>query len=66
VGLEPFDQLPETALTRELAASQEVAQRFVGSSALACRIVALACRIVALAGLAATADPIPHHSLASD
>jgi hypothetical protein len=62
VGLEPFDQLPETALTRELAAFQEVSQRFVGSFALAGWIVPLA----GVAGLAVTADPIPRHSLASD
>jgi hypothetical protein len=69
VGLEPFDQLPETALTRELAAFQEVSQRFVGSFALAGWIVPLAGWIVPLAGVAGLAvivEPIPRHSLASD
>jgi hypothetical protein len=66
MGLEPFDQLPETAPTRDFATFQEVSQRILGSCELATRIVALAGWIVALAGFAATADPIPCHSPASD
>jgi hypothetical protein len=66
VGLEPFDQLPETALARDLAAFEEASQRFVGSCALAGWIVLLASWIIALAGFSSTADPMPPHSPASD